>query len=1128
VTAGSLIARSAALPGDRTYRRRMRPSRAAVVVAALLLGLLVVVPAPSGATGTPAAREAAAVTGLHGTVTDPRGRPIAGARVLLSLVGSHSVGITVRTNAAGDWVKRLEPGRYDVSFDGPDFSTYLPEHAGTVLVRAGRLARVDRVMSDGSVVSGRVVDRVGEPLDATVRLGWRNGTGWSFGDPLPTGADGRFAFTAVPEGRFRVTATAPGRVPTTWPGGYTAAEGRDVVTADDVDPSLGDLVVPLPSSLSGSAVNGEDPTTEVRYTVARLGSPVETRESAPGGEGGRFTADGLAPGRYVVWFDSGGIREFWEDAATAGSSTVVEVGVEQDAVIGASQLRSARVAGDLRTASGSAVPRATVLLERWTGRAWEPAGSATTDTEGRYESDPLVPGRYRVSFYEPSDSTLAAPVEVVVRQGATTRVDLRARDLGVLAGRVTDASGAAVEGAALQVYVARGATFRRALVPPVGLDADGSYRIELPDDRYRLGLLLRPGDTFPVTFIGSPSLPGRDGRPDVLGGLVVRSGTTVRTDLLLRRPGSISGLVTDADGEPVAGALVHPVSTDPDVHAPGAVTDEAGRYVVDGVYPGSYLLQASADGFLAEVHPDAVLSYGEFDVLDPPAAAVPVVVAPGEETAGRGFELARPSSVTVSLTTDGPEPLLSEVTLFRWEEDHWTSRTAGGPDASFGGLVRGTYRLGYSAVLDDRGIVTVGHGPRGPQGPPDDDALVLEVGAEQDLAVRRQLSSAGTISGTVQRGAGGTMSVEEQVGSQWRTVSREAVHPAFTSGLTVFATGALAPGRYRLSYDGEGRLPATWTVDHGTRATRVDLEVASGPVTRAVISGRTLFPDRPDVVQAVRPDGSVAASVVAAGDEFELVVAPGRYAVRFRDPSGAAADHFLGEAFPVIPLAGARFIDVRGDTEVEVRGGAARGAVLHGRVVPRPRSTATRWTRVEVLARRAGRWSVVGGQSVDSRGFWRVYGLRPGDYRLRFTRDVGFPRSPDVQVDGGCLPAQGRVVRMTSGARAVVDAGTTSLVPMPEYGTGLARAPVVSGPARAGRVLTVSHGSWLPCQVRLTRQWLRDGVEVSGAVGPRYRLTARDVGHRMSVRVVATPQGPSASGRAPLQVVTGATPRVRR
>jgi hypothetical protein len=65
------------------------------------------------------------------------------------------------------------------------------------------------------------------------------------------------------------------------------------------------------------------------------------------------------------------------------------------------------------------------------------------------------------------------------------------------------------------------------------------------------------------------------------------------------------------------------------------------------------------------------------------------------------------------------------------------------------------------------------------------------------------------------------------------------------------------------------------------------------------------------------------------------------------------------------------------------------------------------------------------------------------------------------------------------------------------------RAPAVSGRARVGSRLHVTHGGWSLSGVSVRYQWLSGGHAISGATGSTYRLRAADKNHRIRVRVTA-------------------------
>ena len=90
--------------------------------------------------------------------------------------------------------------------------------------------------------------------------------------------------------------------------------------------------------------------------------------------------------------------------------------------------------------------------------------------------------------------------------------------------------------------------------------------------------------------------------------------------------------------------------------------------------------------------------------------------------------------------------------------------------------------------------------------------------------------------------------------------------------------------------------------------------------------------------------------------------------------------------------------------------------------------------------------------------------------------------------------------------------------------------PVVSGTAEVGKTLTATPGTWQPAAERYTYQWLRDGKTINTATAATYKVTAADVGRRLSVTVTGTRTGYTSVSKTSASVtvakLTGATPTI--
>ena len=67
--------------------------------------------------------------------------------------------------------------------------------------------------------------------------------------------------------------------------------------------------------------------------------------------------------------------------------------------------------------------------------------------------------------------------------------------------------------------------------------------------------------------------------------------------------------------------------------------------------------------------------------------------------------------------------------------------------------------------------------------------------------------------------------------------------------------------------------------------------------------------------------------------------------------------------------------------------------------------------------------------------------------------------------------------------------------------------PVVKGSPKVGKLLQVDAGKWRPGVVQLSYQWKRNGVAIPGATQTKYRLTAADRNHSITVSVRGVKSG---------------------
>lgn len=81
-------------------------------------------------------------------------------------------------------------------------------------------------------------------------------------------------------------------------------------------------------------------------------------------------------------------------------------------------------------------------------------------------------------------------------------------------------------------------------------------------------------------------------------------------------------------------------------------------------------------------------------------------------------------------------------------------------------------------------------------------------------------------------------------------------------------------------------------------------------------------------------------------------------------------------------------------------------------------------------------------------------------------------------------------------------------------------APTISGTAKVGKTLKAKVKTWKPKPAKLSWQWYRNGVAITGATKTSYKLTKADKGKKLTVRVVGSRVGylGSASSRKTVRV----------
>jgi len=204
---------------------------------------------------------------------------------------------------------------------------------------------------------------------------------------------------------------------------------------------------------------------------------------------------------------------------------------------------------------------------------------------------------------------------------------------------------------------ATGAPVPRAVVKLETKSAEPSDAVAWTDDRGAFSFFrVPPGqyflhahrDGYEMTRFGTVR---REQPPEVLS---LASAEDRRVTIRMRPVGSISGTVTDPDGDPLPGTNVALLVAGYERRKLryrqwyGAQTDNRGRYRIGGLPPGKYVLMANAQWQRPAAMPEVVrgqtpeeLRYAPqfYPNVDRVAAATPIVLAPGRNLEAFDFHL---------------------------------------------------------------------------------------------------------------------------------------------------------------------------------------------------------------------------------------------------------------------------------------------------------------------------------------------------------------------------------------------------------------------------------------------------------------------------------------------------------
>ncbi|MEW4288285.1 carboxypeptidase regulatory-like domain-containing protein [Rossellomorea marisflavi] len=499
--------------------------------------------------------------------------PIAGSQVQIK-TANNIVIANGTTDAAGNVTfTELPAGTLIVSADAPGFGT----DSKSVFANPGESLTVVLFLPDdpGQVVGIVTNLATGAPIpNATITLTDLTGVVVS---TAVTDTAGRYAFTGVTPGPYRVTANATNFGP----------EISGVTVAPNVISNVSFALQPNPGVIQGTVRDAVTnlPIPNASITIRQFSGDGPIITTTLTDANGFFQTTQLSPRSYVVVASKEGYSTATVSAEVVSNSvTSVELFLSPN---------PGAVQGTVRDAATSQpIPDTLVRVVNNQGTI---IAFIHTDSNGFYYLGGLAPGDYTVVAVNPLYQTGFAETMILPNVTNTVNFSLQSNP-ATLSGLVFDAvDQSPLPGTVIEVRLAG----TNILVRRVTSDENGRYIIS--------GL---PAGTFDVIAeLQNYSLSTNT--------VFLSAGESEILNIPMRPfPATVTGTVYDAATQlPIAGALVRLLIQNTDIEVTSTLTSSDGTYSLGNIAPGQYNLIFSADGY-GNVVRQITLEPNEVEVVD--------------------------------------------------------------------------------------------------------------------------------------------------------------------------------------------------------------------------------------------------------------------------------------------------------------------------------------------------------------------------------------------------------------------------------------------------------------------------------------------------------------------------------
>ncbi|RLI14519.1 MAG: hypothetical protein DRO43_03805, partial [Candidatus Hecatellales archaeon] len=490
---------------------------------------------------------------VSGQVTQTGGSPVAGARFTLwDPINSRGYGTETDTN--GNFSFIAPASTYELYVEPPQGSN-LAAYAESNFVVSGDTTK-NVTLSSGYTVSGTVSDPNGNPVQGAIVTLWDPINQAGYGAP-PTGPNGNYSLS-VPAGIYEFHVDPP-------PSSNLAMyHEMDVTINSDITKN-----VTLTSGYTVSGVVSDSNSNPVQGAQVMLWDPIN--------QAGYGSPPTNSQGQYSLSVPAGTYEFTVMPPLGQGLAAYSESGftVSGDVTKNVTLTSGSTISGVISDPNGDPVQGAFVFL-------WDPInqagyGGPPTGSNGAYTM--TVPnGTYEFHIDPPPNSNLAHYSESVTISGNTTK-NVTLSSGYTVSGTVSDPNGNPVQGAIVVLWdPISGAGYGRPT------DASGQYSLTVPAGTYEFHVEPPPGSNLAIYHEMNVAI-----NADTTKNVTLTSGYTV------------SGVVSDSNGNPVQGAFVFLWDPINQAGYGGPPTDAQGQYSIS-VPAGTYELHVDPPAGLNLAH----------------------------------------------------------------------------------------------------------------------------------------------------------------------------------------------------------------------------------------------------------------------------------------------------------------------------------------------------------------------------------------------------------------------------------------------------------------------------------------------------------------------------------------------